>query len=43
VPFDRDNLQLLDTAVNGPFKKLLQQAADEYIEQLERKERLPEF
>jgi hypothetical protein len=35
--------QPLNTAVNGPFKKLLQQAADEYIEQLERKKRLPEF
>jgi hypothetical protein len=36
-------LQPLNTAANGPFKKLLQQAADEYIEQLEREERLPEF
>jgi hypothetical protein len=27
-------LQPLDTAVNGPFKKLLQQAADEYIKKL---------
>jgi hypothetical protein len=36
-------LRPLDTAVNGPFKKLLQQAADEYIEQLEREKRLPEF
>jgi hypothetical protein len=36
-------LQPLDTAVNGPFKKLLQKAADEYIEQLEREETLPEF
>jgi hypothetical protein len=36
-------LQPLDTAVNGPFKKLLQQAAVEHIEQLEREERLPEF
>jgi hypothetical protein len=36
------HLQPLDTAVNGPFKKLLQQAADEYIEQLESEERLPE-
>jgi hypothetical protein len=35
--------QPLDTAVNSPFKKLLQQATDEYIKQLERKERLPEF
>jgi hypothetical protein len=37
------HLQPLDTAVNGPFKKLLQQAADEYIERLEKEERLPEF
>jgi hypothetical protein len=29
-------LQPLDTAVNGPFRKLLQQAADEYIGQLVR-------
>jgi hypothetical protein len=36
-------LQAPDTAVNGPFKKLLKQAADECIEQLEREERLPEF
>jgi hypothetical protein len=36
-------LQPLNTAVNGPFKKLLQQAADEYIEQLEREKKLPEF
>jgi hypothetical protein len=36
-------LQPFDTAVNGPFKKLLQQAADEYIKRLEKKERLPEF
>jgi hypothetical protein len=35
--------QPLDTAVNGPFKKLLQQASGEYIEQLEREERLPEL
>jgi hypothetical protein len=32
-------LQPLDTAVNGPFKKLLQQTADEYIERLEKEER----
>jgi hypothetical protein len=38
----KSHLQPLDTAVNGPFKKLLQQAADEYIEQLESEERLPE-
>jgi hypothetical protein len=36
------HLQPLDTAVNGPFKKLLQQAADEYIEQLESEKSLPE-
>jgi hypothetical protein len=36
------HLQPLDTAVNGSFKKLLQQAADEYIEQLESEKRLPE-
>jgi hypothetical protein len=35
-------LQPLDTAINGPFKKLLQQAADEYIKQLEMEKRLPE-
>jgi hypothetical protein len=34
-------LQPLNTAVNGPLKKLLQQAADEYIKQLKSKERLP--
>jgi hypothetical protein len=34
------HLQPLDTAVNGPFKKLLQQAADEYIKQLESEKRL---
>jgi hypothetical protein len=35
-------LQPLDTAVNGPFKKLLQLAADEYIEQLKKEEHLPD-
>jgi hypothetical protein len=34
-------LQPLDTAINRPFKKLLQLAADEYIEQLEKEEHLP--
>jgi hypothetical protein len=35
------HLQPLDTAVNSPFKKLLQQAADEYIKQLKSEKRLP--
>jgi hypothetical protein len=35
-------LQPLDTAINGSFKKLLQLAADEYIEQLEKEEHLPD-
>jgi hypothetical protein len=30
-------LQPLDTAVNGPFKKLIQKEADIYIEELETK------
>jgi hypothetical protein len=34
-------LQPLNTAINGPFKKLLQLAADEYIKQLEKEEHLP--
>jgi hypothetical protein len=38
----KSHLQPLDTAVNGRFKKLLQQAADEYIKQLESEGRLPE-
>jgi hypothetical protein len=38
-----NHLQPLNTAVNGPFKKLLQQAADEYIEQLENEKRLPKI
>jgi hypothetical protein len=37
------HLQPLDTAVNSPFKKLLQQAADEYIEQLKSEKKLPEI
>jgi hypothetical protein len=36
-------LQPLDTAVNRPFKKLLQQTTDEYIERLEKEKRLPKF
>jgi hypothetical protein len=36
------HLQPLNTAINGPFKKLLQQAANKYIEQLESEKRLPE-
>jgi hypothetical protein len=36
------HLQPLNTAVNGPFKTLLQQAADKYIKQLESEKRLPE-
>jgi hypothetical protein len=35
-------VQPLDTAVNGPFKKLLQEAADVYMEQLEETETMPE-
>jgi hypothetical protein len=35
-------LQPLDTAVNGPFKKLLQLAADEYIKQLKKEKHLPD-
>jgi hypothetical protein len=34
-------VQPLDTAVNGPFKKLLQEAADVYMEELEKKDRMP--
>jgi hypothetical protein len=37
------HLQPLNTAINGPFKKLLQQAADEYIEQLKNEKRLPKI
>jgi hypothetical protein len=36
-------VQPLDTAVNGPFKKLLQEEADVYMEELEIKERMPDF
>jgi hypothetical protein len=35
-------VQPLDTAVNGPFKKLLQEAADVYIEELEIEDRMPD-
>jgi hypothetical protein len=42
IPLGLTNyLQPLDTAINRPFKKLLQLAADKYIEQLEKKEHLP--
>jgi hypothetical protein len=34
-------VQPLDTAVNGPFKKLLQEEADIYIEKLENEDRMP--
>jgi hypothetical protein len=33
----------LDTAVNGPFKKLLQEEADFYLEELETEERMLNF
>jgi hypothetical protein len=36
-----NHLQPLNTAVNNPFKKLLQQAANKYIKQLESEKRLP--
>jgi hypothetical protein len=32
----------LDTAVNGPFKKLFQEEADIYMEELETEERMPD-
>jgi hypothetical protein len=35
-------VQPLDTAVNGPFKKLLQEAADVYMEELEIEDRMPD-
>jgi hypothetical protein len=33
-------MQPLDTAVNGPFKKLLQEEADVYMETLENEDRI---
>jgi hypothetical protein len=35
-------VQPLDTAVNGPFKKLLQEEADVYMETLENEDRIPD-
>jgi hypothetical protein len=35
-------VQPLDTAVNGPFKKLLQEEADVYMEELENEDRMPD-
>jgi hypothetical protein len=34
-------VQRLDTAVNGPFKKPLQEAADVHMEELENEDRMP--
>jgi hypothetical protein len=43
IPFGLTSLvQLLDTAVNGPFKQLFREEADIYIEELENKGRIPD-